>query len=102
VITLPSLAAPGAPREALRLLTEDLPHFGFAFPAGPVLTMQLHELLRGLDRCLPRWQLEHGKSANDFLGFDEWAVSDDELPLGETDAGASGAGKRPPICTLVN
>jgi NADPH2:quinone reductase len=57
-----------------------------AFPARPVLAVQLHEAQRRFERLFVRLELHERKSAADFLGLGEGAVDYSDLSLRESDA----------------
>lgn len=69
---------------------ENLPDFGGPFPPGPMLQVELHELLCAFDRFLFGLQIENRKAADDLFGFGERTVGSGNFILGDADGGAGG------------
>src|SRR5262245_9252712 len=67
---------------------EDRANFRFTLPARPVVLVELHELLRLLDRFFLGLQLEDCVSADDFLGLGKRTVGDAYLSAGHPHARA--------------
>src|SRR6267154_4376489 len=65
---------------------QHLADFGFAFPAGPMLLVKLHEGDGALDGLLLGIQLELRVAADNFLGFGERAVDNGNFAVGKADA----------------
>src|SRR5262245_40722453 len=53
---------------------EHLPYLRFAFPAGPVLLVQLHEAGRPFNRLLLRLHVVHREATDQLLGLGERPV----------------------------
>src|SRR6267378_2762723 len=66
---------------------EHLADFGFAFPAGPMFLVKLHEGDGALDGLLLGIQLELRVAADNLLGFREGPVDHGYLPAGKLDTG---------------
>src|SRR3974390_2718097 len=80
-----------------RLTIERVEHgtdFGFAFPAGPVFAMQLHEADRAFDRLFLRFQIKLSVAADDLFRLGERTIVNGDLSAGEAHAGSlSGGGQ---------
>src|SRR5450432_407370 len=63
--------------------SEHLANFAFTFPAGPVLAVQINEVLRDFQSFLFGLQVHDCEAADDFLGFGERTVDNGNFPAGE-------------------
>src|ERR1700744_1905750 len=58
-----------------------------SFPAGHMVQMELHEFPGHRHRLFLVAEFEDRITADDFLGFDEWAINDTKLVILDTHLG---------------